>query len=89
MHDGEAMWLYHIELNVENYVSFHLINVKWLIVEEELEIEHKSIGLGSTSNEERKFTIVDTISSKLISNTYDKEHSPWSITPTCPMPHLQ
>jgi len=89
MHDGEAMWLYHFELNVANYVSFDLINVNWLIVEEEIKIEHRLTGLGSTSNEERRFTIVGTISSKLIGNTYDKEHSPCSITLSCPMPHLQ
>ncbi len=64
MHDGEAMWLHHFELYVANYVSFDLINVNWLIVEEEIEIEHRLTGLGSTSNEEKRFTIVGTISSK-------------------------
>jgi hypothetical protein len=34
-----------------------------LIVGEELETKHRVIGLGSISNEERRFTIVGTISS--------------------------
>ncbi len=54
-----------------------------------MEIEHKLIGLGSISNEKRRFTIVGTISSKPINNTYDKEHSLCSTTLSCPMPHLQ
>jgi hypothetical protein len=60
-----------------------------LIVGEELETKHRLIGLGSISNEERRFTIVGTISSRPINNIYDKEHSPCNTTLSCPMPHLQ
>jgi hypothetical protein len=43
------------------------------------------IGLRSTSNEIQKFTLVGTISSMPISNTYDPTHSPCSVAPSCPM----
>jgi hypothetical protein len=56
---------------------------------EELEIEPKMIGLGSTSNEERRFTIVGTMSSIPISSTYDPTHSPCNITPSCLMSSLK
>jgi hypothetical protein len=36
-----------------------------------------------------RFTLVGTILGKAIIGTYDKEHSPWSITPSCLRPPIQ
>jgi hypothetical protein len=52
---------------------------------EELETEPKLIILRSTSNEEKKFTIVGTMSNIPISSTYDPTHYPCNIAPSCPM----
>jgi hypothetical protein len=55
---------------------------------EDLDIELKLAKLGSTSNEEQKFTLVGAISSLPFSSTYNRKHSPCNATPSCPMPSL-
>jgi hypothetical protein len=56
---------------------------------EELDIEPRLTELGSTSNEEQRFTLVGAISSVLINSTYNPTHSPCSATPSCPMLSLK
>jgi hypothetical protein len=56
---------------------------------EDLDIKPKLTGLGSISNEERRFTLVGAISSVPISNTYSPTHSPCNVAPSCPMSSLK
>jgi hypothetical protein len=56
---------------------------------EDLDIKPRLTRLGSTSNEQQRFTLVGAISSVPISNTYDPTHSPFSATPSCPMSSLK
>jgi hypothetical protein len=46
------------------------------------------IGLGSISNEKRKFTLIGVISSVPINSTYDPMHNPCNATPSCLMSSL-
>ncbi len=56
---------------------------------EDLDIKPRLTGLGTISNEKQIFTLVGTISSMQINNTYDRTHNPCSATPSCPMPSLK
>jgi hypothetical protein len=56
---------------------------------EDLDIEPKLIKLGSTPNEQQRFTLVGAISSVPISNTYNPTHSPCNAIPSCPMSSLK
>ncbi len=56
---------------------------------EDLDIKPRLTGLGSISNEKQIFTLIGTISSMQISNTYNQTHNPCSATPSCPMASLK
>ncbi len=59
---------------------------------EELEIELRMIGLGSTSettNTKRRFTTVGPSSNNPTINPYNNEQSPCSTTPSCPKPNVE
>jgi len=60
-----------------------------ICIGEDLDIEPKLTEHGSTSNDKRRFILIGAISSMLISGTYNPTHSPYSVTPSCPMSALK